>query len=151
MKTEEKIFSRVVFSLFQSNIANSFYSKINVSSGVGTKVYQAVGPGSNLCRARFFKTSMKFVRISKCSNGKEGKTTGFWSGSSEFESQPLPTFFNFINTTENGDSPPLLSIKFFATKIFFKHRKIPLRIVPVQWDKKFRWNFDTCPYENNFR
>ena len=33
---------------FQSKIANSLYSKINDSSGVRTKVSQAVGPGSSL-------------------------------------------------------------------------------------------------------
>ena len=32
-----------------------------------------------------------------------------------FESQPLPTFFNSITTTENRDTAPLLCVKSFVT------------------------------------
>ena len=34
-------------------------------------------------------------------------------------------------------SPPLLSIKFFDTNNFVKHRRVPLRKFSALWDKKF--------------
>ena len=44
-------FSRVMLLLFQSEIANSFHSKINASRQQHS---EAVGPGSNLCRVKYF-------------------------------------------------------------------------------------------------
>ena len=61
---------------FQSVFANSI--KKNLSSEVRTKVSQPVGPGSNLCRARYFSMiSLTFVTVSNCSHGTLGRTAGF--------------------------------------------------------------------------
>ena len=89
-------FSRVVF--FQSEIANSFYSKMNDSSGV--------------------------------------RTTWFWSGRYRFESQPLPTFFNLMITTENHDTAPFSLHGKFRYQNFPETSKISLGKFSVLWDKK---------------
>ena len=94
---ENYSFSRVVFLFFQSKIANSFYSKINDSSGVRTKVSRALGPGSSLCRAKYFYDFTDICQIfhSNGSHGTVGRTTGFWSGRSGFESLSCQIFLWF--------------------------------------------------------
>ena len=51
----EKLFIQLGrFPLFQSDCANSLYSKINISCEVVTKISEAVGPGSSFCCAKYF-------------------------------------------------------------------------------------------------
>ena len=80
---------------------------------------------------------LTFIRISDSSHGTVGRATGLWVGRYEFESQPSLTFLNFINTMENRDTPALLYMKIFETKILLKPGKAHLRNVPVLGDKKF--------------
>ena len=97
---------------------------------------QALVLCSNLYRAINFYDFTDFVRISNCSHGTVGKSTGLWGDRYWFESLSLPTFLNFINTTENRDTL-FLCMKIFDTRTFFKYRRIPLRNFSVLWDKKF--------------
>ena len=78
------------------------------SPGLGQQGSKAVGPGSNLCRVRYFYDFTDICRKfhSNGSHGTMGRTTGFWSGRFGFESQPFSTFFNLFNTTENRDTAP---------------------------------------------
>ena len=51
----ENLFIRYgLFSVFFQNILPTFYSKVNIGSEFTTKISQAVGAGSNLCRALNF-------------------------------------------------------------------------------------------------
>ena len=79
--------------------------------------------------------SLAFFRSSNCSNGTVGRTTGSRSGRYGFESQPLHTFLNFINTTEKRDTPFLCMIN-LETRTFLKPGRVPLRNFSVLWEKK---------------
>ena len=81
--------------------------------------------------------SLTFVRISNCSHGIVGRTTGFRSRNYGVESQALPTFFNFINTTENRDNP-FLCMRSFEARNFLKPRMVPYEISWYCETKKFR-------------
>ena len=48
--------------------------------------------------------TLTIVRVSNCSHGTVRRTTEFWSGRYGFESQPLRTCFNFMNTMKNRDT-----------------------------------------------
>ena len=94
--------------------------------GLGQQGSQALGPGSNICRGiNFFMILLTFARNSNCSHGTVGRTTGFRSARYGFESQPLPPLFNFINTTENPDTPPIL-YENFRYQNFSEPRKVSL-------------------------
>ena len=84
---------------------------------------EAIGPGSSLCRVRYF-----YDFTDNCSHGTMGRTTGFRSARYGFESQPLPTFFNLIITTENRGTL-LLCMKSIDTRNFPKHRRVPLQFL----------------------
>ena len=64
--------------------------------GLGQQFSGAVGPGSSLCRVRYFYDFTGMSQFSNCSHGTVGRTTGLRSGRYGFEYQPLPTFFNLI-------------------------------------------------------
>ena len=68
--------------------------------------------------------SLTFVRISNCSHGTVGRTTGFRSGRYGFESQPLHTCFNFSSIPEDRDTP-LSCIRSLETRIFLKLGMVP--------------------------
>ena len=104
--------------------------------GLGQQGSQAQGPGSNICRAiNFLMILLTFARNSNCSHGTVGRTTGFWSARYGFESQPLPPLFNFINTTENRDTP-LFCMKIFDTRTSLNPGRVLLWNFLVLQNKK---------------
>ena len=106
--------------------------------GLGQHEFQALGPGSSVCRAKYYYDFAGFRQnFHSCgSHGNLGRTTGFWGGRSELESQPLPTSINLINTTENRDTASLFYMRKFDTWNFLKLGKVPLRNFSVLRDKK---------------
>ena len=59
----------------------------------------------SLSGLKFLMIPLISVINSNYSHGTVGRTAGSWSASYGFDSQPLPAFFNFINTSENRDIP----------------------------------------------
>ena len=101
----------------------------------------------------FYQCILPTIFFKKWSR-QRGEDKHFSSSRTGLESQPLPTFFNFIVTTENRDTP-LLWMKIFDDRISLKPGRVPLRIFSAMWDKKFSMeNRDTPPpslMQENFR
>ena len=87
--------------------------------GLGQQGPEAVGPGSNLCSVKYFQISLTFVGICNCPHGTVVRTKAFGNGGYGFNSEPLPTFFNFFNTTENRETPlPFIHKSFLIAEKF---------------------------------
>ena len=82
-----------------------------------------------------FMISLTFVRYSNGSHGIVVRTTGFWSCSSGFEFQPLPTFLTQLLRQKIVIPPPFSCMKSVDTRIFLKPGRVPLRNVSVMWDQ----------------
>ena len=125
-------FSRVVFLFFQSKIANSFYSKKMTAMGLGQQCSQAVGPGSSLCRAKYFNDfTWHWSEISMVPMAQ-------WVGQQGFEavgtgSEPS-LYLRFLNTafTYDGTSwhcPPSYAWKVSIPQFFWNQEVSLIRTV----------------------
>ena len=119
-------FSRV-FLFFLPKIANSFYSKINDSSRIGTTWFSSrFGVRVSVVPNNFMIYPEHFL-IPEIKETLKGSPTKFFGTETK----------NFDGKSWYSLPPPLLSIKFFDTRNFAKHRRVPLRSFSVLWDNKF--------------
>ena len=85
---------------------------------------------------------LTFVGICNCSHRTVGRTEGFRSGRYELETQPLTTLFNFINTTENRNSP-YYALNFSMPQVFWHIEKFPKKFFSTVRQKIFERKHDT--------
>ena len=64
-----------------------------LAEGLGQKLLKKYVRVRVFVVSDIFIISLTFVRISNCSHGTVGTTTGFWSEMYGLEYQTLPTFF----------------------------------------------------------
>ena len=96
--------------------------------GLEQQGYEAVGPGSSLCRAKYFMISQTFVRNSNGSHWDSGLENRVLK---RYVRVRIPAItYTFQLRTENRDTapPPLMNEK-FRSRIFLKPGRVPLKFL----------------------